>query len=268
VHICYCLSPPRHLYGYETDFPWRKFFLVRHLASWGNKLLRWYDQLAVGRVSTFLAISQEVAQRIKRFYGRRAMVVYPPLLLSVSSNKSVTLSGNYYLVVARLSPMKHIDLVIAACRELGRQLKVVGIGPERRRLQLLSDETVELLGQVSDTQLRRLYTSCRAVICAARDEDLGLVPIEAMSFGKPVVAYQSGGYKETVINGKTGVFFSELSVASLIAALRLLESLAIKPVSCRRRAQQFSSATFIYQIRQIVLTAWKQKLKTTGRGTC
>lgn len=256
VLISYCLSPPRHLYGYETDFPWQKINIIKFFANWGNKILLKKDQEAAERVSIFLAASNEVAQRIRRFYRRNATVIYPPLNRRRLEGKAFT--GNYYLVVSRLSPMKHIDLIITACNKLKIPLKIVGVGPEETHLKSINGRNIQLLGQVSDTQLAHLYAGCRAVICAARDEDFGIVPVEAMSFGKPVIAYWSGGYKETVREGQTGIFFRELNPTSLKQALEKFQTLTFSAGSCRRRAHEFSRAIFKRRMRQTVLKAWQK----------
>lgn len=250
VLISYCLSPPRHLYGYETDFPWQKIKIIRSFASWGNKILLKKDQEAVKRVNIFLAASKEVAQRIRRFYRRQATVIYPPL--SWRRLESEVFPGDYYLVVSRLSPMKHIDLTIAACNKLKIPLKIVGVGPEETHLKSISGSNVQVLGQVSDAELKALYIGCRAVICATRDEDFGLIPVEAMSFGKPVIAYFSGGFKETVIDGKTGVFFYKLSVPAVMKAIKRLETIQIDSDNCLRQTQKFSYTNFARSLRDLV----------------
>lgn len=256
LHICYSHSPPRHLYGYETDLPWERVPLLNLLARFINTWLRKVDYAAAQRVTSFIANSKEVAIRIKKFYGRESKIIYPPVALP-EANVTIAQS-DYYLVVSRLSRMKHVDLVISACNRLGIKLKVVGIGPEEKHLKVMSGKTVELLGQVSDAQLMRLYAGCRAVICAAKEEDFGIVPIEAMSFGKPVIAYRSGGYKETVLEGQTGIFFRELNHTSLQQILEKFQTLTFSASSCRRRAHEYSRAIFQRRIRQVVSNAWKK----------
>lgn len=255
LHICYSHTPPRHLYGLKTDFDWERSAPVRFLLQKLNNQLQRIDFKVAQRVDYFIANSDEVARRIKRIYNRDAAVIYPPLT-EFSTHKKIKMKGDYYLAVSRLSRMKNVDVIIQACLQMERELCVVGRGPEEKRLKRMAGSKVRFVNQVSDEQLGELYTEGRAVICAGEDEDFGIVPIEAMSFGKPVIAYWGGGYKETVVENETGVFFRGLTTKSLIRAMKRFEGLNISSFACVRQAKKFSKERFKREIREYVMNCW------------
>lgn len=264
VEICYCHTPPRYLYGYPTSVNWRKYWPVRVYALVVNHFMRVYDFEAAQRVDWFVANSKEVQARIKKFYRRESAVIYPPVdVEKFAATRKPT--GNYFLVVSRLVGAKNVDLAVEACGKMGLPLKVVGTGRqvgELRRLatrdQRPEESTVEFLGDVSDEELVNLYKGCKAVIFPASYEDFGLVPVEAMAAGKPVIALAEGGVLETVVDEKTGVLFNEPTVESLESAIGKFEehgkwdSRAIK-----RHAQKFSKDRFKREILDFV----KDKVK-------
>jgi glycosyltransferase involved in cell wall biosynthesis len=253
IHMCYCHTPPRHLYGYITDTPWDKNIFVSYFSRIGNYFLRKADLAASKQVFLYIANSVEVVRRIHTYYGREAEVIYPPVSLYPKQKSDKKKRANFFLVVSRLSRMKHVDLVIQSCIALKQTLIIVGLGPEEEALKRMSDKRyITFLGQVSDGDLSHLYASCRAVVCAAEDEDFGIVPVEAMSHGKPVIAYYSGGYKETVIEGKTGILFSNLTVNDLIRAIHKFESTKFNFQCIKKFAQYFSVHRFTAQINRII----------------
>lgn len=273
LHICYCHTPPRYLYGYPTARDWKKYFFGRVIGETANFFLRMADFAAAQRVDYFIANSQEVKRRIEKFYRRGAVVIYPPVDVKRFARKQSTVyrlqqkqavdsrqrADSYYLCVSRLARAKRIDLAIEAANKLGLHLKIVGTGREEKNLKKLAEsgirnpETViEFLGEVSDKDLIAAYQNCKAVIFPAEDEDFGLVPVEAMAAGRPVIAFKSGGVTESVISGKTGVFFDQPSVESLIKAIKKLEKLNIKPEDCLAQAQKFDKKNFKKQIKQFV----------------
>ncbi|OGD84489.1 hypothetical protein A2696_01370 [Candidatus Curtissbacteria bacterium RIFCSPHIGHO2_01_FULL_41_13] len=256
VHICYCHTPPRFLYGYPTAMNWRKNLILRPIGEVINHVMRVWDFEAAqkpastrgestrGGVDYFIANSCEVAARIKKFYRRDSTVIYPPVDVGkfagpaarfprptsllrtnldikskISSDAAgarrgsptrVTRNGGYFLVVSRLVASKNVDVVVEVCAKLGLQLKVVGAGREMENLKKIAKEfdngesTVEFVGDVSDDELIGLYQNCRAVIFAASQEDFGLVPVEAMAAGKPVIVNAEGGVLESVIDASAG----------------------------------------------------------------
>jgi glycosyltransferase involved in cell wall biosynthesis len=248
-HICYCHTPPRSLYGYTTMTDWKKNPVTRLAGNWINSQIKEMDYLAAQRVDQFVANSEEVKQRIKKFYDRDAIVIYPPVdvtdelsdrLLksdnsvrehlatvgSKSETNGVKKSDNegYYLFVSRLAFSKHPELAVEVCNTLNLPLKVVGQGKMLPKLQTIAGPTIEFCGEVSDEELHKLYQGAKALLYPVEDEDFGIVPVEAMGHGLPIIAHRSGGPKETIVDGKTGIFFDELTSEALTAALKKCEN--------------------------------------------
>ena len=261
VHICYLHSVPRALYGYETRMNWQRHFLTRIYGNIVNHYLRNYDFESAQKVDYFVANSIETARRIKKFYRRESIVIYPPVDLKnptskiqhpIKSQFSNSNASDYYLCVSRLAGAKHIELAIKACNKLRLPLYIIGKGTREKCLKLLSGPTIKFFGEVTDEKLAEFYSSCKALIFTAIDEDFGIVPVEAMGFSKPVIAYKSGGVQETVIDGKTGVLFEKFNEEGLIEAIKRLDSLNIKPEDCRTRAKEFSKDNFVSKMRGFV----------------
>ena len=246
--ICYCHTPPRWLYGYQTASDWQKYWLVRVYGLIIGHLMRHYDYRQAQKVKYFIANSEEVKRRIKKFYRREAVVIYPPVELPKPMK---TKKQNYYLIVSRLVGGKGIELGIEAAKKLGFKLKIVGSGPTRQKLTHLGGQ-VEFLGQVSDGELVQLYAGAKAFLALSQDEDFGITPVEAMSCGCPVIAFNGGGYKETVIEGKTGLFFQEYNIKSLTHVLQRFEKMKFKSEDCIEQAKKFSKARFKQEIREFL----------------
>lgn len=283
-HITYCHTPPRYLYGYATARNWKKNILFRILGETANHFLRMIDYKAAQNVDFFIANSEEVKARIWKFYRKEAKVIYPPVetsikykVLSVKGNHTKYLIQNtkYYLAGGRLARAKHIDLIVRACRELNVQLKVFGkgfagyeeelkksIGQQsyssnevRSSLRQLADRNVnvlEFLGEVTDEEKFELMKGAKAYIFAGEDEDFGILPVEAMAAGIPVITHRSGGVKETVIEGKTGLFFDELTEKSLIEGIKKFEKMKFEPEVCRKQAEKFSTDKFRENILKVI----------------
>lgn len=257
VHICYCHTPPRALWGLPTASNWKNSFFGRLLVPLMTHNLRQYDFLAAQRVDYFIANSENTKERIKKFYKREATVIYPPVnevLVPPSRNAS---AGKYYLAVGRLSREKRIDLAIEVCKKLNLPLKIVGTGIEEESLKKISGERIEFLGKISDEELSKVYTQAKALIFTAEEEDFGIVPVEAMAHGRPVIAIRQGGVKETVIDGKTGLFFNELTAESLEAAIKKFEKMKISSEDCRKQAEKFSKERFKKEIEEFVEDSFK-----------
>ncbi len=260
LHVCYCHTPPRYLYGYPTAREWKKYFWGRIAGGTANFFLRIADFSAAQRVDYFIANSEEVKRRIAKFYRRDAKVIYPPVDIEKFKPKNSELnSKNYYLCVSRLARAKRIDLAIQAANKLGFRLKVIGDGRERKNLEKIAGKNVEFLGEVSDDDLIAAYQNCKAVIFPAEDEDFGLVPVEAQAAGKPVITLRSGGVTESVIDGKTGVFFNEPSAESLISAIKKFEKIKIKSEDCLKQARKFSKERFKLEIKKFVEQKTKER---------
>lgn len=244
THICYVHSPMRYVWDLYPEYREGLSFPAKQVFSATAHKLRLWDYASAQRVDRVIANSTFVAQRIDKFWNRSAEVLNPPVDLSRFSPKSAP--DDYYLFVSELVPYKRADLAIEAFRELGTKLRIVGSGSDLKRLQADAPDNVEFLGRVSNQDLNRLYANCRALIFPG-EEDFGIVPLEAMASGRPVIAYGKGGILDTVIPGKTGLFFHEQSKSALIAAVKQFEAAALgyfNPVAIAQHAQGFSPKAF------------------------
>ncbi len=257
-HICYCHSPARYLWDWTFEYA-REHNFHREMRGWIFKtltsLLRIWDYYGHQRVDIFIANSSYTARRIKKYWHREAKVIHPPV--EVTSPKSFK-KGKYFLVVSRLSPYKKVRLAVEACKVLNLPLVVVGTGQELQKLKKIAQSTpnIKIVGFVPDRELKNYYQNALALIFPG-EEDFGIVPVEAMSFGKPVIAYQKGGLLETVIEGKTGIFFKEPTVASLCRAIiKLLKNQdQFRPPEIARHAQKFSKEKFIREFKKLIKNA-------------
>jgi|WetSurMetagenome_2_1015567.scaffolds.fasta_scaffold00899_3 glycosyltransferase involved in cell wall biosynthesis len=266
VEICYCHTPPRWLYGYSTSINFQKYVLVRAYAKIVGHFMRMYDFKAAQRVNYFIANSREVAGRIKKFYRRDSTVIYPPATLSLARRAGPPASlpkseKDYYLIVSRIVGAKGLDLAVDAAIKAGFKLKIAGSPAgyysEHSKLhekveRCQGSNKIEFLGQVTDLELAELYKEAKAFLALARDEDFGITPVEAMSVGTPVIAFNGGGYRETVLDKKTGLLFDDYSVSGLIKAVKEFEGLKINPKDCIMQAQQFGKERFKQEIKQFV----------------
>lgn len=247
VHICYCHTPPRSLYGYSTRTNWKQNHAFKLVGGLINHYMRVADYTAAQKVDHFIANSVETQKRIEKFYRRKSTVIFPPVSIA-KTIADTSKNQDYYLYVNRLALAKHPEIAVAAATQLDLPLKVVGSGVMLEELKKLAGESISFEGAVSDDRLRELYSGAKALLYPVEDEDFGMVPVEAMGHGVPVIAYQSGGPKETIINGKTGLFFEELSVERLVEAIGQFQSLdkknSFNSVEIHRHAQRFSPKSF------------------------
>lgn len=260
-HICYCHSPMRYLWDLYS--PYRR--AMRPLAGIAFALtahyLRMWDLASAGRVDHFVANSYNVAARIRKHYRRDATVVYPPV--DLSSGYLADRVEEYYLVVSRLTEYKRVDLAIEACNQLNRPLRIVGDGDQYKYLRRLAGPSIKFLGRLDDEALCENYAHCRALLFPG-EEDFGIVPVEAHSFGRPVIAFGRGGVLETVrglmtgdrlnVEGATGVLFSEQTSDSLVRAIEFFESVESRfsPSFIRHSAAQFDASRFKSEMRDLI----------------
>jgi len=269
--ICYCHTPPRYLYGYETSRDWQKNKLVRLYALVVNHFMRMYDFRQAQKVTWFVANSKEVQSRIKKFYRRDSVVINPPVEIPIGLLKLIK-PTDFFLTGGRLEAPKNFDLVIKACNRLKLPLKIYGTGSQEQYLRSIAGPTIEFLGFVGDEKKQELLSQTKAFIAAARDEDFGITPVEAMAAGRPVIAFRGGGYLESVVGGKTGEFFptsppadggaglrgtSSPTVENLIKILRQFKSEKYKPADCRQQAKKFSKERFKREIKKFVKKQWR-----------
>jgi glycosyltransferase involved in cell wall biosynthesis len=254
LHICYCHTPMRYVWEmYDQYFgPGRAGLLTRAAMSHVAPRLRSWDVAASSRVNAFIANSRNVADRIQQYYHMSADVIYPPVDADQFSLSEE--DDGYYLIVSALVPYKRVDLAIETFRQTRERLLVVGTGPELTRLQSLASANIEFLGWRSGTELARLYARCRALIFPGI-EDFGIVPLEAMACGKPVVAFGQGGALETVVDDPqraTGVFFYEQTPEALKEAIGKLGKMNLDPHNIRAHARRFDRNIFKESYRRYV----------------
>ena len=242
IHVCYCHTPMRWVWRYE-DYSERAGFspLSRRLLPLLLSLLKRWDLRAARRPDYFIANSQAVAKRIMTFYGRDSIVIPPPI--DVSRFQLDTVQEDYYLVLSRLVPYKRIDLAVAACTKLNRKLLVVGDGPDRARLEKIAGPSVRFLGRQPDEAVARYAARCRALLFPG-EEDFGMTPLEVNAAGRPVIAFRAGGALETVIEGRTGLFFDQPEASSLIQAIQDFEPRIWNAIELRAHASRFDRAVF------------------------
>lgn len=259
LNICYCYTPLRYAWQPNLD---QRLGGANPLVKAGNDLvvhyLRLWDRLASDRVDHFIAISDHVAARIAKFYRHESAVIYPPV--DVERFPVVKRARDYFLVVSRLVPYKQVDLAVKAFTRLGLPLKIVGEGPERERLQAMAGPTVEFLGFVPEDDLPELISGCLALIFPG-EEDFGIVPVEAMAAGRPVIGLARGGLLESAVDGKTAVMFPEATVESLIEAVSRFKPKDFDPAKLSKHAAKFSKERFKKEFTEFVAA----KVKESGR---
>jgi len=268
--VCYCHTPPRYLYGFETSKDWKKNWLVRAYATLVNPFMRVYDFRAAQRVDQFVTNSENTKSRIAKFYRQDARVVYPP----VGSDKDYKVRNfvkddGYYLMVNRLVRMKRIDVAVEVFGKLeGDKLKIVGTGPDEKRLKGLAEgkDNIEFLGYVDDEKLSELYAKCRAVIYLAIDEDFGITPVEAMQSGKPVIGVNSGGVKESVVDPSTGsgqvatgILMKNGGVNELVGEIKDFGKKKFDKKEILNQAEKFSKKRFIKEFGKLVELEYGKK---------
>lgn len=262
-HIFYCLTPPRFLYGYPSETSKRNVWYYRPFTTVLDHWLRIWDFNTAQKPDEILVISEEVKRRVKKFYRRDCTVIYPPVVVSsrprLAEPQGEALKRGqkgYFLIVSRLAAYKGIDVAIKVCNELKLPLKIVGIGKEETRLKWLSkvtlDSRVEFLGFRSDEEIDELYGGACALIFPTPDEDFGIVPLEANAHGVPVIVHKSGGPLETLVEGKTAVYFENFEELKRILAG--FDENKFNPADGIQNAQRFSKEEFQKRLKQVVDT--------------
>lgn len=256
VHICYCHTPTRYYWSHYKEYLAAPGFgalnpAVRVALPMLVKLMRRIDLRAVAGVDFFIANSHEVQSRIKKFYHRDSTVIFPPIDTQRMRPKNPVKKEDFYLVVGRQIPYKRMDLAIAAANKLGKKLVVIGDGSEHEKLVAMAGPTVTLPGRLDDAATTDYFQRAKGFIFPA-EEDFGIVPLEAMAAGTPVIALKKGGASDYISDGKTGVFFEEQTVESLCAAIERFEELTFSPKDMQTFAEKFSEPRFIKEIQKFV----------------
>lgn len=254
LHICYINSVPRFLWQENKDnIYYPKIFspLVKPMINW----MRRFDLVSSSRVDHYIANSQNIATKLKEIYGYDADALYPFADLDFFKPAKIhnweLKSQNYFLVVSRLVKWKNIDLAIKVANEEGYKLKIIGTGPDLKRLEKMANDNIEFLGKVSIEQLKTLYQNSVGLI-VTQDEDFGISMVEAQACGIPVFAYGHGGQREIIEDGKTGLFFNEQSQKSIKDALRQASKVKWKSEDCCHSAQRFKRQEFVKGLTQTV----------------
>ena len=265
--ICYCHTPPRYLYGLPTARKFTQNKIIRFVVEIVNHFLRISDFRYSQNVDQYIANSKTTAARIKKFYRKQAIIINPPVELP-NNNLQSTIDDrqSYFLAGGRLARAKRFDIAIQACNQLGLKLKIFGrdfsntledlkkISASSAKDFASAESNIEFIGEVTQQEKAQLYQNAKAFIFSADQEDFGIVPVESMAYGCPVIAYRSGGVTETVVDGKTGVFFDELTPESCVQAIKKFQKLKIKSSDCISRASEFSTAKFISKIKKLLTT--------------
>jgi glycosyltransferase involved in cell wall biosynthesis len=251
LHICYCHTPIRyawddsHRYIEEFGYPG----LVKKFIPFFMNYIRLWDEQAAQRVDKFIANSYFVAQRINKYYHQEAQVIHPPVKTNLFY--LADRPDNYFLIVGRFLPYKRFDLAIEAFNQLGLPLKIIGGGPERKKLEKKAKSNIEFVGLVSDERLKDYYARCQAFIFP-QEEDFGITAVEAMAAGRPVIAYQAGGALEIIREGATGLFFKEQTADCLIEAVGRFKPADFNPQLIREKAMEFDQEKFKERIKGFI----------------
>lgn len=239
LHVCYCLTPTSYLWsGYDAYFA-KQNAVFKALTYPLIAYMRWYDKIVANRPDYYIAISKVVQDRIQKYYGFESDLIYPPVTLGELSKET----GDYFLIVSRLVPNKRIDIAVEAFNKLGLPLVIIGKGREEQKLKQMANSNIKFLGHLTDSELARYYKQCLAFVLPGI-EDFGITPVEAQSYGKPVIAFKGGGAWETIIEGKTGFFFDHQTVGSLTETIKSVNLQNIKPEDCIKNAKNFSKEKF------------------------
>ena len=247
VHIAYCHSPTHYYWRHFNEYLKQPGFgIFDPLARLGLRLLvgplRRWDYKAAQRPHYFIANSTHIQSDIKTYYGRDAVVIHPPIDID-----RFTVPGaahrQGFVTAGRHVPQKRMDLAVVACTQLGLPLTVIGDGPEHKRLVGLAGPTVTFTGRIPDADMPKYFAQAQAFIFPSF-EDFGIVPVEAMAAGTPVIAYRAGGAFDYIENGKTGVFFNRQTVASLSKALQTFDPVRFSHRAIRGQAASFSPGAF------------------------
>ncbi|MDQ3098720.1 MAG: glycosyltransferase [bacterium] len=249
VHVDYCHTPTRFVWGINRTSN-RKF--IHALLGPVDTFLRQWDFAAAQRVDYFIANSKTVQERITRFYKRDSIVIYPPVELPNSSAESA--AGSCYLMIGRLERLKNVDVIIRAFNRLGLPLRIAGTGSEELSLKAIANKNIEFCGYVSDAYRKDLYRNCLALVVAAENEDFGMTLPEVQSFGRPVIALRSGGYVESIVEDKTGIFFDKLGEEQVIEAVERFQKSVFDPAIIREHARIFSKDEFVLKFSRFIET--------------
>lgn len=255
LHICYCYNPMRYVWDFQEEYLSSFQPLLGRIARKLFERVRLWDYENSKKVDLFVTSSFHVAKRIEKAYQRKALVIHPPV--SVEDFFLSNQREEYYVTHSRFVPYKRVDLLVEAFGRMpDKKLVVIGDGPEEAKIRKMAKKNIELLGYVTREELAKIFSKAKAYVFGA-EEDFGIGVIEAQSAGLPVIAFGKGGSLETVIEGKTGLFFAEPTALSLIEAIQLFEKKEglFDPLLIRKHAERFNRQRFELEIKELVGTA-------------
>lgn len=265
MHITYIHTPPRFLYKYSQEGtkwqkpPFKPFY------SYLVNFLRLWDYVAAQRPDYIVTNSETTRKRIKKFYGRDAKIIYPPVEVNFKSEDGLKKAeAPYFLAIGRLSKYKNFDLLIKTFNKIKYPLVIAGTGIEEKRLKSIAGSNI-IFKKVSDEEKNKLLDGCLGLINPVVDEDFGIVPVEAMAHGKPVLAHKSGGHLETIIEGETGLFFEKDNVDSLSEKLldfeQMIKNNKFDHEKIKSHAQKYSKERFKKEFENFVREKWEEHKK-------
>lgn len=254
VHICYCHTPTRYLWHYNNQYldELRLSSIFKKIINLHLSKLRQWDFNAAQRVDHFIANSQTTHDRIKKYYLRDSTIIHPPVATDTFYISSPV--HNYFLTGGRLTPYKRFDLAIEAFNKLGIPLKIFGDGSDKRRLQKMSLDNIEFLGNISEQEKRKYLSHCKAFI-HPQEEDFGITQVEAQASGRPVIAYNKGGASEVIIDQQTGILFNEQTwecLADAVLRFEHTDEFSFNPEELKRHAENFSEHKFKEQMSSFI----------------
>jgi glycosyltransferase involved in cell wall biosynthesis len=252
VHVCYTHSPMRYIWNMYPDYRASAGFASRMAMPVLSHYLRTWDQGSAARVDAFIANSENVAARVEKYYRRASVVVHPPVAVESFKRVADGELGDFFLMVGELVRYKRPELAVQACNAMRKNLVVIGGGEMLTELRRIAGPTVQILGAQPFERLRHAYSHCQALIFPG-EEDFGIVPVEAMASGRPVIAYGRGGALETVVDGVTGLFFDDASVDGLVdAILRFEATTGWEPGQIQAHAQRFNGGRFEREMQRVI----------------
>jgi len=247
-HLAYIHTPPRYLYKEFCEIGIIRSFPLNVILWPIMEFLRWIDRRGSKKPNVLVANSKNVQSRIRKYYELESVVIYPPV--EVFSQER--LKGNYFVCLSRLVKQKGIDLAVKVCSKNNIPLVVIGDGDEMVNLRKISGSTIKFVGNCEDIEKFKILAEAKALIYTSREEDFGMVPVEALKVGTPVIAYNSGGVGETVVDGKNGVMFDDFSEISLDRAIERFNRLKISVSMCKKSVKKFSTNIFRKKIMNLI----------------
>lgn len=261
-HLCYCLTPTRYLWSHKSDYRNKLSLLAKTFASPAYAYLSAWDKIAAQRPDAYVSISQTVHDRVLRYYHTPSEIVYPPVDTAAFSNPALPPQyEDYFLYVGRLVSYKHPQKIITAFNQLGHRLVVVGTGRCLNELKRMARSNITFTGLIEQNQLVSLYQHAKGLIFF-HEEDFGLVPVEAMAAGIPVIALNRGGASETVVPGRTGILIDSDTPQALISAVQNFSSSNYQPQIIKAWAETFSQKNFSTKFVKVFTTAWRKHKNT------